>query len=372
MAKRPVKSKTDAFSAPKERLRRLRAALAKLGHDALLITNPNDIRYLTTFSGEDSFALVTKKKLYVLSDFRFNEQLDGIGPIAKVVLRSGLMHETVRSLVRDLSLDSLAIQAEHVSVAQKATYRKKLRPTKLIDTTGIMQGLRVVKDAEEIASIRKAVSIQQRALKAVLEELGPGVTETEIVARLEYTMKAMGSEGPAFSTMAAVGTNAAVPHAIAGKKKTAKNRPLLIDFGATVDGYKSDMTRVVSFDGWTATMREIYGIVREAHKASAKALKPGISASDVDAVARDLIDEAGYGDAFGHGLGHGIGLDIHEAPRLARTSSDVLEEGMVVTVEPGIYLQGTGGVRIEDDYVITSKGAKNLCTLPKSLEWATR
>jgi len=371
MAKKP-QSSDPTVKAFRARLRRVRAAIKGLGHDALLVTNPKDIRYLTGFSGEDSFALVMPRSFHVISDFRFNEQLDAIKHLAKIVLRDGLMPGTVRALVRDMGIRKLAIQAEYMTVAQKSTYAKMLRPIKLTDTTNIFAALRVIKDEAEILSIRKAVRIQQRALKQTLEEIGPGTSETRIAATLEYNMMALGSEGAAFGTIAAVRANSAVPHAVAGKAKAAKNQPLLIDFGATVDGYRSDMTRVFSFGKWNPKVREIYSIVLDAHKAAARALKPGVKCADIDAAARDLITDAGYGEYFGHGLGHGIGLDIHENPRLSKASTDVLKPGMVVTVEPGIYIQGVGGVRLEDDYVITASGAKNLCSLPKDIGWATR
>ncbi|MEQ9616497.1 MAG: Xaa-Pro peptidase family protein [Phycisphaerales bacterium] len=369
-----TRKKPDAspFEAHKARLKRLRAALKANGHEHFLITAPNDIRYLTGFSGEDSFALVSPKSFHVISDFRFNEQLDAIKLIAKVVLRDGLMHETVRALLADLSIDTLAIQSETVTVAQKTRYTKLLKGVKLVDTEGVVSKLRVIKDAAEVSAIRKAAGIQQKALLQVLEEIGPGMTESRVAAKLEFAMKSLGSEGTGFNTIAAARTNSAIPHAVTGNTKTAKNKPLLIDFGAIHNGYRSDMTRVFNFGTWNTTIHEIYSITLEAHEAAAAALRPGLSGRDADAVARNIIAKAGYGEQFGHGLGHGLGLDIHEDPRLSKQSTDVLEEGMVVTVEPGIYIQGLGGVRIEDDYVITKTGAKNLCTLPKDIGWATR
>jgi len=223
MAQR-TQTKPAPFVPQRSRLRKLRAAMKKGGHTALLITNATDIRYLTSFSGEDSFALVTAKSLHVLSDFRFNEQLDAIKPVAKIVLRSGLMPETVKGLVRELGIKSLAIQAEHMTVAQKTRYAASLRPAKLVDTVGMLDALRVIKDETEIASIKKAINIQQRALTQTLDEIGPGMTESRIVAILEYNMKSLGSDGPAFGTIAAAKTNGAIPHAVAGKTKTAKNK----------------------------------------------------------------------------------------------------------------------------------------------------
>jgi Xaa-Pro aminopeptidase len=232
--------------------------------------------------------------------------------------------------------------------------------------------MRRIKDDSEVALIRAAAKIQEQALLAVLPTLKPGQTELEVAAALEAEMKRRGSSAPGFETIVAADPNGSLPHYRPGRTKLRQNRALLIDWGAIYQGYHSDMTRVFAFGKWPAKIAEIYQITLDAQEMAAAALKPGVSTQDIDAIARGHITKHGYGDCFGHGLGHGLGFNGHEDPRLSHmVSGTVLEPGDVVTVEPGIYLPGIGGVRIEDDYVITQKGAKCLCTLPKDLDWAT-
>jgi len=242
---------------------------------------------------------------------------------------------------------------------------------KLVATRGVLSDLRAIKDAFEIRAIRKSVKLQEEAMEATLPQLEVGQTETEVAAILEYEMRWRGADGPSFQTIAAARANGSKPHARPGSTRTASSRPLLIDWGARLDGYCSDMTRTFCFGRWPKVMREIYEVTLEAQIAACEAVRPGITGAELDAVARDIIEAAGYGDRFGHSLGHGIGLDVHEMPRIAKTAKAALEPGMIVTIEPGIYLPGVGGVRIEDDVLVTERGGKNLSRLPKDIEWAT-
>ncbi len=356
----------------KARLKRLRAALTRLETPALLITNPNDVRYLAPFTGEDSYAILTAASLHVISDARFEVELAALKGHAHVVLRRGDMIDALKQVVADLALKSLALQAEHLTVDARARMSKALRGTKLTDTTGVLATLRSVKDDAEVAFIKRAVSIQEAALKAVLPSIKPGVRELDIAAELEFEMKSRGSVKPAFDTIVAIGPNAARAHAVPGVSKLPKNGTVLIDWGARAAGYCSDMTRTFALGKWHPLLADVYKLVLEAHHAALHAARPGITGQQLDAVARAVIEKSGYGPRFGHGLGHGIGLNIHENPRLNRYAADQpLQPGMVVTIEPGIYLPGVGGVRIEDDALITKQGAQPLCTLPKTLPWAT-
>jgi Xaa-Pro aminopeptidase len=259
-----------------------------------------------------------------------------------------------------------------VTVALREAIAKRLGARRLLNTTGVVAELRLTKDAAEIALIAKAVRAQESALGAVLDDLAPGQSERALATRLIAEMSERGSSEPAFDVIVAARANGSLPHAIPGATKTKVGEPLLIDWGATIGGYRSDMTRTFTLGRWKREMREIYEVTLEAQLEAIERIGPGVRCAEVDAAARDIIEEAGYGDRFGHGLGHGVGLDIHEGPRLARTSEDVLAPGMVVTVEPGIYLPGIGGVRIEDLVVVTERGRRNLSTLPKDLDWATR
>jgi len=347
------------------------------GLGALLVTNARDVRYLTGFHGADSWLVLSARRAVIVSDFRFQEELEsvtGATPGVRARIRTGSIIAAACEEIEDAlpAGDRAGIQAEHVSVALRERLAKRLGARRLAHTTGLVAELRLRKDAAEIELISRAVRAQERALLAVLEDLRPGQTESSIASRLVAEMSARGSSEPAFDVIVAARANGSLPHAIPGATKTKTGEPVLIDWGATIGGYRSDMTRTLTLGRWKREMREIYEVTLEAQLAALERIGPGVPCEEVDAAARDIIDDAGYGDRFGHGLGHGVGLDIHEGPRLARASEDVLAPGMVVTVEPGIYLPGVGGVRIEDLVVVTERGRRNLCTLPKDLDWATR
>lgn len=345
--------------------------------DALLITNSRDIRYLTGFVGDDSWALVPlnvrARNVYVLSDFRFQEQIGREAPHVKAVIRKkGLVEELVKLLKR-LKYDRIAIQTDHVTVAMRKKLVKELKASRLVEGEVGLLDQRAVKTPEEVRLIREALKVQQAAYRETLMEMvRPGVREVEVAAYLEYRMRTLGADGPSFSTIVAADANAALPHAIPGEAKLKKGGIVLIDWGARKAGYCSDLTRVVALGSMSAKMREVYGIVLEAQAAAIDAIAPGVELRAVDEAARKVIEDAGYGDAFGHGTGHGIGLDIHESPTLSKRAEEgaVLEVGHVVTVEPGIYLAGVGGVRIEDDVEVTSDGGRVLSDLPRDLESA--
>jgi len=365
-------AKTTRTPSPESvRRKKLRASMRERGYDAALITNPVDIRYLTGFHGADSWLILAGRRTVIVSDFRFEEELQAIDGVS-VAMRTGDIVSAAAKALKKSGAGLTAIQSEHVTVHVRKRLAKELGARALADTTSLVAKLRLIKDAGEIRQIAKAVKVQEAALEAVLKDLKPGLPEIEIAAWLEFELKTRGSDEPAFDVIVAAKANGSLPHAIPGKTKTAAGKPLLVDWGATVGGYRSDMTRTFSLGRWSRTMREIYEITLEAQLAALGAIRPGVRMADVDAAARDVIAEAGYADRFGHGLGHGVGLDIHEAPRLARGSDGVLEPGMVVTVEPGIYLPGIGGVRLEDLVVVTDRGSRNLSSLPKDLDWATR
>jgi Xaa-Pro aminopeptidase len=262
-----------------------------------------------------------------------------------------------------------------MSVAEKAAIGRKLGQggaKRLADTTNLVPRQRVIKDEHEIGLIRKAAKIQQDALAAVLPTIKAGQTEAEVAAAIEAEMKRRGSSEPGFQTIVAAGPNGSLPHYRPQAKKLQAGKTVLIDWGAVYRGYHSDMTRVFALGKWPAKMAEIYKVVLEAQELAAAALGPGKTSTQIDGIARKHISAAGYAEQFGHGLGHGLGLNGHEDPRLTNMLGPTkLEPGMVVTVEPGIYLPGVGGVRIEDDYAITETGAVNLCSMKKDMEWAT-
>lgn len=348
-------------------------ALSPHDCDWALLTNPKDVAYCTGFLGGDSYLLVGPRERVVISDFRYEEELAPVRPLATIHIRQGPMTRAVADLLRAHGVRRCAVQGDVMTLAERDALAKAAgRDVRLVPVAGLVSALRAVKDEHEVRLIRAAVRVQEQALLAVLPTIRPGQTELEVAARLEAEMKTRGSREPGFQSIVAARANSSLPHYRPGPVRLVAGKALLIDWGAVVEGYHSDMTRTFALARWHPTIREIYQIVLDAHRAAAAALAPGRSTREIDAIARGYITRHGYGPQFGHGLGHGIGLDGHENPRLSHMGGDTpLQPGMVVTIEPGIYLPGVGGVRLEDDYLITPRGAENLCTLPLDQDWST-
>ncbi|MCO6438946.1 MAG: aminopeptidase P family protein [Phycisphaerae bacterium] len=354
----------------RRRLSVCRAAMRKAKLPGLLITNPRDYLYLTGFTGEDSAVLITARDVHMISDGRFDETLNQECPWAKRWMRKGLLIPEIATVSRKSGLRRVGIQGDHLTVQELQELSRLNRGTRFEDAPPISRDMRLIKSPEELKVIRKAIRVAEEAFQATRESIQIGQTELEVAARVEYEMKRRGASEPSFGTICAEGPNAALPHAHPGKRKLRKGSALLLDWGARVDGYCSDLTRMLFVGSISARIREIYKLVLDAQLKAIEAIRPGARMCDVDAVARDHIAGAGYREAFNHGLGHGFGLDIHESPSLSWRSDQELREGMVVTVEPGIYLPGVGGVRIEDDILVTPRGYKVLTSLSKSLEEA--
>jgi len=376
----PAKDVKPAKKAPSgpdygARLGRLRELTKTQNLNHILVTNPLDVGYLTGFLGGDSYLMVSPATAVIISDFRYQEELEPVKSLARIHIRTGPIVQAVAEVFTAERVDRCGIQTEYVTIAEQQAIAAALGKgpqNRLVNTKGLVSQMRIIKDEHEVGLIRKAVKIGQEALEAILPRIKVGLTELEVAAMLEAEMKTRGSAKPGFESIVAARANGSFPHYRPQDVKLAANAPLLIDWGATWQGYHGDMTRTFAFGKWPAKIKEIYTIVLDAQMKAADALAPGKSAKEIDAIARDLITAAGFGEEFGHSLGHGLGLNGHEEPRLSHMLPDtVLKAGQVVTVEPGIYLPGVGGVRIEDDYLITETGAKNLCTMPKDLEWAT-
>lgn len=337
---------------------------------ALLITNPVDIRYLTGFIGDDSWALIPMSgaTIYVLSDFRFTEQIEREAPHVRALLRKKTLGDELKKLANKRGDTRIGLQQNHVSIAGHKGLVKRLGAKRLKTIDDGLTEQRAVKSPNEVKAIRKALSIQQTAFRETCDFIKPGMTEFEVCAFLEYRMRSLGADGVSFPSIVAADANAALPHAIPGKTKIRKDGIVLIDWGAKWGGYCSDLTRVIALGKMKPKLREIYRVCLDAQITAIDAIGPGKRLADIDAVARNVIERAGYGELFGHGLGHGIGLDIHEQPVLSKRSEGELKPGHIVTVEPGIYLPGVGGVRIEDDVLVTARGRDVLSDLPKSLE----
>jgi Xaa-Pro aminopeptidase len=349
---------------------RLRELLEKRGVDALLVTSPLDVRYLTGFCGEAAWMLVTSRDLVVISDRRFEEELRDSFGYVKTIIRKKSHAEELGKLVRAKHIATLAVQAEHFTLDQRKTVSKHSAGIKLRPVSGWLLELRSIKDAVEVDELAKAVAIQEQALEQTIGQLRAGMTEREITGILESHMWRLGADGPGFPTIVAAGEHSSLPHHGPGDRRLAEHEPLLVDYGALVGGYHSDMTRVVFLGQPSAQFRKIYEIVRAAHAAAVAAVAPGRPLAEVDAAARRVIVKAGYGKQFSHGIGHGIGLQIHEEPFMRAKALGELRPGQVVTIEPGIYLPGVGGVRLEDDVLVTDSGQRRLCALPTDLKWA--
>jgi len=335
---------------------------------AFLVTKQMDLFYLTGFTGEDSAGLITERAVNLISDGRFEEAIRQECPWVRVWMRKGLLNDEIANVCRKLKIRSLAVQPDGLTVADHAKIQKLNASTKLKNAPPITDNMRRVKDRSEVAALNKAIRNAEEAFLAMKKTIRVGQTELEMAARLEYEMKRRGASGPSFATICAEGPNAALPHAHPGRRKVREGSAVLFDWGARVGMYCSDLTRMVFVGKVPPKIGKIYQIVLEAQQKATQAIRPGARMCDVDEVARNLIKKAGYGKEFNHGLGHGMGLDVHEPPALSWRSDEAFIEGMVVTVEPGIYVPGVGGVRIEDDVFVTRTGPRVLSRLGKRLE----
>lgn len=353
-----------------DRSARLRARLAEAGCDALLVTNVTNIRYLTGFTGSAALLLVTPDRLVFVTDGRYRDQaaaqLAAAGVEADIEI--GRTADEQRTLLTGAAagVRRLGLESEAVTWGQQRRFATEWFPdAELVPTEGLVEELRRVKDAGEVARIQAACAIADAALAAVRHRLGESPTEAEVALELEWQMRRLGAEGPSFDTIVAAGPNGAMPHHRAGERRIAEGDLVVIDFGALVDGYHSDMTRTVAVGEISAEQQRMLDAVAEAQAAGVAAVRAGVAAKDVDEACRAVLRDAGLEEAFLHGTGHGVGLDIHEAPRVSANAPGTLADGHVVTVEPGVYLPEHGGVRIEDTVVVTAEGCRTLTLAPK-------
>lgn len=349
------------------RLTELRKELDGLQLEALLITNGYNRRYMTGFTGTAGLVLVTAGEAYFLTDFRYMTQAAEQAPAYKIVEHKTKPMETVKELLDALGIKRLGFEQQDVSYGMYKSYSEDLQGIEMVPTSFTVEKLRMIKDEQELAVMQAAADLADRAFSHILGYLKPGVSELEVALELEFFLRKNGATSTSFDTIIASGERSALPHGVASDRLLGMNEFVKMDFGALYKGYCSDITRTVVLGQPTDKHREIYGIVREAQEACLAGLRPGMTGAEGDALARDIIKKAGYGDRFGHGTGHSFGLQIHENPRLSPTCDVVLKPGMTLTVEPGIYLPGFGGVRIEDDVVVTETGVKILTHSTKEL-----
>ncbi|MFW6381114.1 MAG: M24 family metallopeptidase [Bacillota bacterium] len=349
----------------RDRIQAVRSLLKEHELDGLLVDSGVNRFYLTGFTGTAGRVLFTPDHSYFITDFRYREQAEQQTEGYQILEINKEKEARIGQVLADEGVSRLGFEASSVTVTLLENYREHFPDIELEATKDLIEGLRLLKQQQEVARIEEAIDIAEKGFKHILEYIEPGMTEREIGLELEYFMKKAGGTANAFDFIVASGYRSSLPHGVASDKRVRQGELITIDFGTVSQGYCSDMTRTFVLGQATGRQREIYELVLEAHLKVIEEIKPGMSGREADALARDLIKEAGYGDNFGHGLGHGLGIEVHEQPRLSYTSETTLEPGMVVTDEPGIYLPDWGGVRIEDDLLITEDGCRVLNSLDK-------
>jgi len=339
------------------RIRAIRRELDKKKIRLLIVTRPANVTYMTGFLGDDSWAAIAGGRVYLLTDSRYTEQAQKECPSCKIIDRAGPMAEAVAKLVKKLkSVRTVAVE-DSVSLADFEQLKKNVK-ARFRTAVGIIEVVRSIKDESEIATIRSAATISTKALSQTLPYIKPGITESELAGMLDFQIRKLGACN-SFETIVAFGPNGSRPHHQPGKRKLMKKDAVLIDFGAKYKGYCSDITRCFVIGGMTAFYKKVYDVVEQAQAAAIKTIRPGVKITQVDAAAREVIDKTDL-PVYGHGTGHGFGLEIHESPFLKPDGKGTLKAGQVITIEPGIYIPGKLGVRIEDDILVTKTGYKIL------------
>jgi len=334
---------------------------------ALLFTDLRNIRYLCGFSGSEGALLVSQDHAWFLCDSRYTAQAAEEVSGAEIRECAAIRIDTVAALAHEYGLERIGFEAAHTTVSAFRRMSEKLSGVELVEVGSKLDEIRICKDHDEIEQLSAVATLASQALTSILADIKPGVRETDIAVALEFEMRRRGADGRAFDFIVASGERGAMPHGRASDKVIRSGELVTIDFGALKDGYHSDETVTVACGKPEIRAQEIHSIVRTAHDLAIDAVRPGISCRALDEVARSYIRNKGFGEYFGHGLGHGVGLEIHELPTLSPRSTAVLEEGMVITVEPGIYIAGFGGVRIEDTVVVTGDGCRVLTSADKQL-----
>ena len=348
------------------KLGKLRAALEETGVDALLLTNGHSIRYMTGFTGTAGVAIISKTDAVFITDFRYTEQAASQIKDFRIVQHKKTLIEEIATQATDMGINSLGFEKNDVTYSDYELYKQALQ-TDLVPLSGLVEKIRLIKTDEEISIIKAACGIADEAYEHIVTYIKPGMTELEVSNELEFFMRKKGATSSSFDTIVASGTRSALPHGVATDKVIENGDFVTLDFGALYNGYISDTTRTLAVGEPSDQLKEIYQVVLDSQLLALEKVKPGMTGKEADAIARDYIASKGYGEAFGHSLGHGIGLEVHEGPGLSFRSDIVLEPGMVITIEPGIYLPGIGGVRIEDDALVTENGLEKLTHSTKEL-----
>ncbi|NLP37962.1 MAG: aminopeptidase P family protein [Firmicutes bacterium] len=350
-----------------KKLKALRQQLKTQNLEAALITNPVNVAYLSGFVGTAGFLVITEKAAALFTDFRYLEQAQQQAPAFEIIDVAGKQWEKVNEFLTGHRVQTIAVEKDHLTVHTYDEITRICSGIELQKPASPVEVLRRIKSREEIESIKKAQALTDAAFTYILDLVRPGVSERELALELEFYLRRQGASGLSFTMIVASGPRSALPHGTASEKVLTVGDAVVFDFGCVVDGYCSDMTRTVFVGSVTDKQRQVYEAVLAAQEKALSVLRAGLTGRQADAAARDVLTELGFAGYFGHGLGHGVGREIHEAPRLSPLSEDILESGMVVTVEPGVYLPGEFGVRIEDMVVIGEDGIENLTKSTKEL-----
>lgn len=347
-------------------LRKVRETLENKELDGILITNPINRRYISGFTGTAGAVLISKKQAYLITDFRYMEQASEEAKEFDVIEHKGSIEKEIDRLLQENELKQLGFESD-VTYATYEQFQKHFTNTMLIPEGEIIEEIRLIKSEDELKTMKKAAAIADAAFDYIQTIIKPGVREMDVSNELEFYMRKQGATSSSFDIIVASGYRSALPHGVASNKKIESGELITLDYGAVYEGYCSDITRTLAVGEISDELKNIYNTVLEAQKQGVAGIKSGMTGQEADALPRKHIDEKGYGKYFGHSTGHGLGLEVHEGPRVSPKSNDILKPGMVVTVEPGIYIPQVGGCRIEDDIVITETGNKRLTTSNKEL-----
>ena len=353
-------------SARKSRIERVRSMLHGFDVEGILFFEKANIHYLTGFTGSDSALFVGEDSTVLLIDGRYVTQARSEATGCNILQFSNRT-ETMAAIISDLSLNRVGVESPAISLSNYLELQDRLEDVSLRPLSGEIERIRIIKDRAEVSLLREAAIIAARALEETLEQIRPGISESAIAGILETKMREAGGEKTSFETIVASGANSALPHAVPGPREIQEGDFLTIDYGTVRMGYHSDETCTFAIRSITEKQSSVYALVKDAHDKALSAVRPGMSCKAIDGVARKVIDDGGYGQFFSHGTGHGVGLNVHEPPRLSERASDVLEEGMVFTIEPGIYIPGLWGVRIEDTVMVKQDGYEILTKMSKDL-----
>lgn len=348
------------------KLQKLRESMKQLEIDGILITSEYNRRYMSNFTGSSGVVLITESHAQFITDFRYIQQATKQCEGFEIVQHKAAIPDEVAAQVKNLGIQKLGFEQEHLTYSGFKAYEQAVS-AELVPVSGVVEKLRLIKTDSEIKILKEAAKIADAAFAHILEFIRPGLTELEVSNELEFFMRKLGATSSSFDTIVASGYRSALPHGVASDKVIEKGDFVTLDFGAYYKGYVSDITRTIAVGQPSEQLKKIYQIVLDAQLKGLAGIKPGMTGKEADALTRSYITEKGYGEYFGHSTGHGIGLEVHEGPALSFKSDTVLEPGMVVTVEPGIYIPDVGGVRIEDDTIITHDHNERLTHSPKDL-----